>query len=76
MARIEPLRTHDGAAPQVEPNFETITVGWNAVRRNPESFFGGFAGRKIEGADGPSSGLGQCRIDDDYHSGFRQNERA
>jgi len=53
MAQIEPLWVHDDAVTQVEPNSEVITVGWNGVRRNLASFFGGFSELKIVVADGP-----------------------
>lgn len=42
MARIEPLWAHDDTVTQVEPNSTGVTVGWEAVRKNLESFFGGF----------------------------------
>jgi ketosteroid isomerase-like protein len=53
MAKIGPLWVHDESVTQVELNAETITVGWAAVRRNLESFFGGFAELNIEVAKGP-----------------------
>jgi ketosteroid isomerase-like protein len=53
VAQIEPLWAHDDTVTQVEPNSEVITVGWNGVRRNLESFFGGFSELKIVVAHGP-----------------------
>ena len=53
IAKIEPPWAHDDSVTRVEPNSEVITVGWNAVRRNLESFFGGFSEMKIVVADGP-----------------------
>jgi ketosteroid isomerase-like protein len=53
LARIERLWAHDDTVTQVEPDSETITVGWPAVRRNLENFFGGFSEVKIEIANGP-----------------------
>jgi ketosteroid isomerase-like protein len=52
MAKIEPLWAHEDSVTQVEPN-SGITVGWNAVKRNLESFCGFFAELKIEVSNGP-----------------------
>ena len=53
IAVIAPLWAHDDAVTQVEPNSEAITVGWPAVKRNLESFFGSFSVLDIHIADGP-----------------------
>lgn len=53
IANIEPLWLHDDAVTQVEPNSEEIFVGWKAVRKNLEAFFGSFVETKIEIAAGP-----------------------
>ena len=51
--RIESLWVHDDSVTQVEPASQSVTVGWHAVKKNLEGFFGGFSGLKVTQAEGP-----------------------
>jgi ketosteroid isomerase-like protein len=76
MRIIDPLWAHDDTVTQVEPNSEAITVGWTAVRKNLESFFGGFAELKIHVADGPYVQIvgDVAWTTSQHHSGGRQDQ--
>jgi ketosteroid isomerase-like protein len=51
--KIESLWAHDDSVMHVEPSSKTVTLGWRAVKKNLENFFGGFSELKISQAEGP-----------------------
>jgi ketosteroid isomerase-like protein len=51
--KIEALWAHDDSVMQVEPTSKAVTLGWRAVKKNLENFFGGFSELKVTQADGP-----------------------
>lgn len=51
--RIEFLWVHDDSVIQVEPGSQDVTVGWHAVKKTIEEFFGGFSELNVTQAEGP-----------------------
>ncbi len=52
-AKIQALWAHEDSVTTVEPASEEITVGWTAVKKGLDGFFGGFSELKVAQAVGP-----------------------
>jgi ketosteroid isomerase-like protein len=50
---MEALWAQDNSAMDIEPSHKSISVGWDAVKKNFESEFNTFSELKVTQADGP-----------------------
>jgi ketosteroid isomerase-like protein len=53
VSKMEPLWAHDANVMLINPRDKSITVGWDAIKKNWEKTFSGYSELKVTEADGP-----------------------
>ena len=54
MKKMEPIWAHESYVMLINPNAKSISVGWDAVKKNWEATFNAFAELKVTQTDGPN----------------------